>query len=244
MAQEMESAQMKPLAVIPTYNEAENIVPLVNRLKAAVPHIEVLVVDDGSPDGTADLIDGQAQVLRRSHKQGLGPAYLAGFRWGLERGFDPIIEIDADGSHPPERLPALLSYSDSYDLVIGSRWVKGGATQNWPLSRQLISRLGNLYVRLLLGMKVKDATAGYRVYRKDLLQSLDLDAVVSSGYGFQIELTFRSHQRGAKIKEIPIIFTERENGTSKMSRSIIIEALWQTTKWGLGRLTFISAKKR
>ena len=235
---------MRPLAIIPTYNEAGNIVSIIDRLKESVPGIEILVVDDGSPDGTAELAAASAHVLRRTHKQGLGRAYLAGFDWGMSRGFDPLIEIDADGSHLPEQLPALLAHSDRHSLVIGSRWIRGGRTVNWPWTRQLISRLGNLYVRIALGLKVHDATAGFRVYRADLLHRLDLPSVDSNGYCFQIDLTYRSHLQGESIKEVPITFVEREIGVSKMSRSIVVEALWQTTKWGLRRLAFISPKKR
>lgn len=235
---------MNPIAVIPTYNEAGNIISMIERLQSAVPGIAILVVDDGSPDGTADLAQSRVEVLRRTHKQGLGPAYLAGFSWALQRGYDPIIEIDADGSHQPEQLPALLRASADSDVVIGSRWIAGGRTVNWPLTRQFISRLGNLYVRMMLGMRVKDATAGFRVYRAGLLRQLDLSAVTSNGYCFQIDLTYRAKRLGARITEVPITFVEREVGVSKMNRKIVVEALVQTTKWGLGRLAFIPTKQR
>lgn len=235
---------MNPIAVIPTYNEAGNIISMIERLQSAVPGIAILVVDDGSPDGTADLAQSRVEVLRRTHKQGLGPAYLAGFSWALQRGYDPIIEIDADGSHQPEQLPALLRASADSDVVIGSRWIAGGRTVNWPLTRQFISRLGNLYVRMMLGMRVKDATAGFRVYRAGLLRQLDLSAVTSNGYCFQIDLTYRAKRLGARVTEVPITFVEREVGVSKMNRKIVVEALVQTTKWGLGRLAFIPTKQR
>lgn len=235
---------MKPIAVIPTYNEADNIISMIDRLQSAVPGIAILVVDDGSPDGTADLAQSRVEVLKRTHKQGLGPAYLAGFAWALERGYDPIIEIDADGSHQPEQLPDLLSASAVSDVVIGSRWIAGGRTVNWSLLRKLISRSGNLYARIMLGMPVKDATAGFRVYRADLLRKIDLSRVTSNGYCFQIDLTYRAKRLGARITEVPITFVEREVGVSKMNRKIVVEALWQTTKWGLGRLAFIPAKQR
>lgn len=235
---------MKTLVVIPTYNEAENISRVVEKVRTAVPFLEVLVVDDGSPDGTADVAERLAHVLRRTHKQGLGPAYLAGFAWALERGYERIIEMDADGSHRSEDLPTLLAAADDADLVIGSRWTKGGKVVRWPATRRAISRLGNWYVRAMLGMPIKDATAGFRIYSADLLRRLDLGSVDSNGYCFQIDLTYRAHRARAKIVEVPITFVERESGVSKMSGHIVFEALLQTTKWGLGRASFVSTKER
>ena len=230
--------------VIPTYNEVDNLAWLVGRLRAAQPSVDILVVDDGSPDGTGRVADDLAssdpavQVLHRSTKEGLGAAYLAGFRRVLEAGYDVIGEMDADGSHQPEQLHLLLSALTEADLVIGSRWVPGGAVTNWPRSRELLSRGGNLYVRLLLGMSVRDATAGYRLFRRTALEQIDLDAVESTGYVFQADLVARVVAAGLRVREVPIEFVERVAGESKMSRAVALESLRLITRWGLrSRLT-------
>lgn len=227
------------LVVIPTYNEAENLEPVLTRLRAAVPEADALVVDDNSPDGTGGIADrlaaadGNVRVLHRSEKTGLGAAYIAGFRWALAQGYDVAVEMDADGSHAPEELPRLLAALRDADLVIGSRWVPGGQVRNWPVSRQVISRGGNTYARVLLRFPVRDATAGYRAYRRAVLEDLKLDEVASQGYCFQIDLAWKTWRAGFRVQEVPITFTERETGQSKMSRSIVIEALWRVALWGL-----------
>ena len=230
----------KVLVIIPTYNEKENLPRILDRLRAAVPDAAVLVADDGSPDGTGRLADERAaaddmvQVMHRAEKKGLGAAYIAGFHWGLERGYDILVEMDADGSHAPEELPKLLDgiQRGGSDLVIGSRYVKGGKVKNWPKSRWLISRVGNLYCRLALGVHVHDITAGYRAYRADLLRELPLDQIESHGYCFQVDLAWRTINSGHTVREVPITFVEREFGASKMSGSIVREALWKVTLWG------------
>ena len=227
------------LVLLPTYNELENLPLIMERIRAAVPDADVLVLDDNSPDGTGELADEMAaddpriQVLHRTGKEGLGKAYLAGFAWGLERGYDALIEIDADGSHPPEVLPRMLEVAGEADLVIGSRWVPGGAIVNWPKSREIISRGGNLYIRLALGMPVKDATAGYRVYRASALRTMGLGDVSSQGYCFQVDLTWRAVRQGLVVAEVPITFVERQIGASKMDESIVREAMLNVTQWGL-----------
>ncbi|GAB3583498.1 polyprenol monophosphomannose synthase [Calidifontibacter terrae] len=226
------------LVLLPTYNEVENLPLIMRRIRASVPEADVLVLDDNSPDGTGQLADSMAaaddhvQVLHRAGKEGLGKAYVAGFQWGLERDYDALIEIDADGSHPPEVLPQMIAAAADADLVIGSRWVPGGDIVNWPRSRQVISRGGNLYIRLALGMPVKDATAGYRVYRADTLRTIGLDDVDSQGYCFQVDLTWRVVRHGLRIVEVPITFVEREIGASKMSQGIVQEAMLNVTRWG------------
>jgi dolichol-phosphate mannosyltransferase len=229
--------------IIPTYNEAENLEQIVARVRAAVPGADILVADDNSPDGTGDiaeklsLADEQVHVLHRPGKQGLGAAYLAGFGWALDRGYDAMVEMDADGSHDPAQLPALLAALADADLVVGSRWVRGGTVRNWPKSREILSRGGNAYARIMLGLSVHDATGGYRAYRASALQDLSLHSVTSQGYCFQIDLTARAERAGKKIVEVPITFTERTRGDSKMSRAIVVEALWRVTQWGIaGRL--------
>lgn len=227
------------LVVVPTYNEVENIERVLERLREAVPAADVLVVDDGSPDGTGALADTlaerdpQIQVMHRTTKDGLGAAYLAGFDWGLDRGYERFVEMDADGSHPPERLPAMLDASADADLVIGSRWVPGGAVENWPIQRQLLSRGGNMYTRILLGLGVHDVTAGYRVYRRETLERVDLATVRSQGYCFQVDLTRRTVGAGLRVVEVPITFVERTAGESKMSRDIVRESLRRITIWGV-----------
>lgn len=232
---------MKTLVIMPTYNEALGIEWMVSNLLDKVPNIDVLIVDDNSPDGTGDLAEklsvsnARVKVLHRTEKNGLGPAYLAGFQWGFQNDYDYLVEMDADGSHRPEDLPALLKCSEANDLVIGSRWVPGGAIKNWPASRQLISRAGNGYARFMLRSGIKDITAGFRVYRSSFLRQLDLDRIASHGYSFQVEMAYRSHKAGGRIIEVPITFVERELGVSKMSRRIVFEALYLITKWGFER---------
>jgi dolichol-phosphate mannosyltransferase len=228
------------LVILPTYQEAENIADVLQQIRAAAPSVDVLVVDDGSPDGTGDLAEasaaslGRVQVLRRPAKGGLGPAYLAGFAWGLERDYDVLLEMDADLSHDPRKLPDLLQgIADGADLVIGSRYVPGGAVPGWPASRRLLSRWGNRYVGLMLGMPVRDATAGFRAYRVAILRKLDLDAISADGYGFQIEMAYAVEQAGGAIVELPITFHDRFRGMSKMAPNIVGEALWLVTKWGI-----------
>lgn len=226
------------LVLLPTYDERDNLPLIMARIRKAVPDADVLVLDDNSPDGTGELADEMAAsddrvtVLHRAGKEGLGKAYLAGFDWGLERGYDALVEIDADGSHPPEMLPRMLEVAGEADLVIGSRWVPGGSIVNWPKSREIISRGGNLYIRLALGMPVKDATAGYRVYRACALRALGLGDVSSQGYCFQVDLTWRAVRAGLVVAEVPITFVEREIGASKMTESIVREAMLNVSKWG------------
>jgi len=225
--------------VVPTYDEADNLAWLVGRILASVPHADVLVVDDSSPDGTGAIADRMAaqepriQVLHRPTKEGLGKAYLAGFRWALARDYDVIGEIDADGSHQPEQLPSLLAALEDADLVIGSRWVAGGSVTNWAFTRELLSRGGNLYTRLLLGIHVRDATAGYRLFRRTTLEKIDLDDVSSYGYVFQADLAFRTLRAGLRVVEVPIEFVERVRGDSKMTRAVATESLRRITRWGL-----------
>jgi dolichol-phosphate mannosyltransferase len=226
--------------IIPTYNEAENLEEIVARVRASVPAADILVADDNSPDGTGDIADKLAltdehvHVMHRPGKQGLGAAYLAGFRWALDRGYGAMVEMDADGSHDPAQLPALLAALEHADLVVGSRWVKGGTVRNWPKSRELLSRGGNTYCRMMLGIPVHDATGGFRAYRASTLRDINLDTVTSQGYCFQIDLTLRTLRAGKKVAEVPITFTERTRGASKMSNAIVAEALWRVTVWGLG----------
>ncbi len=225
--------------VVPTYNEADNLAWVVGRLRRAHPEVDVLVVDDESPDGTGAIADGLAaddarvHVLHRTAKGGLGAAYLAGFAWALERDYDLIGEMDADGSHQPEQLGRLLDAIVDADLVIGSRWVPGGSVVNWPVTRTLLSRGGNGYVRLLLGIEVRDATAGFRVFRRSALERIDLSQVRSTGYVFQTDLVWRALHGGLVVREVPIEFVERVHGDSKMSGSVAVESLKRITVWGL-----------
>lgn len=227
------------LVVIPTYNEIANLQSIVDRLRSAVPEAHALVVDDGSPDGTGELADRiaagdeQVRVLHRTEKAGLGAAYVAGFRSALDDGFDVVVEMDADGSHAPEELPRMLAALRDADLVLGSRYVAGGEVRNWPRSRQLISRGGNLYARTLLRFPVRDATGGYRAFRRAVLDAAKLDEVASQGYCFQIDLAWKTWREGFRVVEVPITFTERVAGQSKMSRAIVTEALWRVAAWGL-----------
>jgi dolichol-phosphate mannosyltransferase len=228
----------RTLVVIPTYDEALNIESILSRLLSAVPETDVLVVDDNSPDGTGELADKIAvaeqrvHVLHRTAKTGLGTAYLAGFAWGLERGYDVLVEMDADGSHQPEQLPALLAEIGSADLVIGARWVTGGSVVNWPKYRELLSRGANTYARFALGIPVHDSTAGFRAFRHEVLEAVDLDSVTSQGYCFQIDLTRRAVAAGFRVVEVPITFVERELGQSKMTGNIIGEAFVNVARWG------------
>jgi dolichol-phosphate mannosyltransferase len=228
----------RSLVVIPTYNEAQNVETVIGRLLDAVPDTDVLVVDDGSPDGTGDLVDKLADndarinVLHRAEKVGLGAAYLAGFEWGLERGYDLLIEMDADGSHQPEQLPLLLAQIGEADLVLGARWVRGGSVVNWPKYRELLSRGANTYARFALGIPVHDSTAGFRVFRRSTLETIELDEVRSQGYCFQIDLTRRTLAHGLRVVEVPITFVEREFGVSKMTGDIVREAFVNVARWG------------
>ena len=233
---------MKNLVIMPTYNEAENLRQSVTDLFRYNDDVDLLIVDDNSPDGTGKLADELAaqseriHVLHRAGKGGLGPAYLAGFAWGTEQGYQRLIEMDADGSHRSQDLPKLLAVAESAELVIGSRWVPGGRVINWPLHRKLISRIGNLYVNLMLGAGIKDMTAGFRVYRAEFLNRLDLETVSAFGYSFQVEMAWRTVKAGGNVTEVPITFIERTQGKSKMTTGIVIEALWLVTNWGIARV--------
>jgi dolichol-phosphate mannosyltransferase len=227
------------LVIVPTFDEAENIELVLDRVRASVPAFDVLVVDDSSPDGTGDLAekmaahDDQIHVLHRTQKRGLGSAYLAGFAWGLDRGYDIFVEMDADGSHLPEQLPRLLDALPGADLVLGARWVPGGRVVNWARRRELLSRAGNAYARLALGLPVHDVTGGFRAFRRATLEALELGSVDSQGYCFQIDLARRALEAGFRVVEVPITFVERERGYSKMSGPIVTEALVKVTEWGL-----------
>ncbi len=225
--------------LIPTYNERENLPRIVERVRACVPDADVLVLDDNSPDGTGEVADELAagddrvSVLHRPGKEGLGAAYLAGFAWALERDYDAVVEMDADGSHRPEHLPRMLVAAAEADLVIGSRYVRGGRVVNWPKNRKAVSMAGNAYIKVVLGMPVNDATAGYRVYRTDTLRTIGLDRVESAGYVFQTDLTVRTVRAGLTVVEIPITFIEREIGDSKMDGDVVRESMTRITAWGL-----------
>ena len=237
---------MKVLVIMPTYNEAGNIHKSVDQLFEFNKNVELLIVDDASPDGTGKLADDLAKkdkrisVLHRQGKEGLGAAYIAGFNWAFGKGFDYVVEMDADGSHRAVDLPKLLAICSSNDLVIGSRYVKGGQTVNWPLHRQWLSRGGNIYARLMLGGKLNDMTAGFRVFDCSFLKKLDLSTINARGYSFQIEMAYRTLRAGGRAAEVPITFVEREIGTSKMSSNIVVEALLLMTKFGFQRLLRIS----
>jgi len=228
------------LVIIPTYEERENLPRILDRLLGAVPTAHALVVDDGSPDGTGRIADERAaaderiHVMHRTEKSGLGAAYIAGFGWGLEHGYDVLVEMDADGSHAPEQLPRLLDALQHADVVLGSRYVSGGTVVNWPKRREWLSRGGNLYSRFALGVRIYDITGGYRAYRSEGLQALPLGEISSHGYCFQVDLAWRSVQAGYRVVEVPITFTEREIGVSKMSGGIVREALLMVTLWGAG----------
>ena len=242
---------MRTLVVLPTYQEAGNIRTALTRLRAAVPDAHVLVVDDNSPDGTADLAEevgrelGNVDVLRRPGKEGLGPAYRAGFARGLDAGFDILVEIDADGSHDPAVLPQLLAaVEEGADLAIGARYVPGGSTPEWPRLRRAISVTGNRYAGFVLGLPVHDATAGFRAYRADVLRKIDLHTVHAGGYGFQVEMAYRVHGLGGRIVEVPIVFRDRVEGVSKMSWRIVAEALVLVTMWAVRDRVFGRRRRR
>lgn len=228
----------KALVIIPTYNEADNVGPITSAVLAAEPRVDVLVVDDNSPDGTGRIADGLAakepriRVLHREKKEGLGRAYLHAFRWALEQGYEYVIEMDADFSHDPRYLKTLLDTAEGgADLVLGSRYVDGGGTVNWGPARKVISRGGSLYARSVLGVSIRDLTGGFKCFRRSVLEAFDLSAVKSTGYAFQIELTYRALKAGFRVEEVPIIFEDRRVGQSKMSRKIFLEAL--TMVWKL-----------
>jgi dolichol-phosphate mannosyltransferase len=233
------STERRVLVIIPTYQERENIERIVDRVITSVPSAHVLVVDDGSPDGTGKIADELADadervhVLHRQQKDGLGAAYIAGFDWGLDAGYGVLVEMDADGSHAPEQLPRLLSALENADLVLGSRYVPGGAVVNWPRRRAVLSRGGNLYTRLALGLELRDATGGYRAFRREVLEDIDYAAVASQGYCFQVDLARRAAEAGYRVVEVPITFVERVRGESKMSGDIVREAFVRVTQWGL-----------
>lgn len=231
---------LRSLVVIPTYEEASNVVTVLERARAAAPGVDVLIVDDGSPDGTADLAEaagvelGGVTVLRRNGKQGLGSAYRAGFAQGLRDGYDVLIEMDADLSHDPADLPRLLAgIAEGADLVVGSRYVAGGGTPRWPFHRRMLSRWGNRYVGVVLGVGVRDATAGFRAYRAPMLEQIDYATTAADGYAFQVEMAYRVRRRGGTIVEVPITFHDRVRGTSKMSGRIVVEAMVLVTWWAV-----------
>lgn len=225
------SEQRKALVCLPTYDERENLAPMVEAILASVPSLEILVIDDNSPDGTGRLADEIAardprvHVLHRQGKEGLGKAYLAGFAWALQRGYGLVLEMDCDFSHDPKYLPGMLAAAGEADLVLGSRYVPGGGTVNWGLGRKLISRGGSLYARLILGLTARDLTGGFKCFRREVLEGIDLATVQCTGYAFQIELTYRAARRGFRIRELPIVFVDRRVGHSKMSRRIVLEAI-------------------
>jgi glycosyltransferase involved in cell wall biosynthesis len=231
------------LVCIPTYDERETLPRTVRRLRAAVPEADVLVLDDASPDGTGQVADALAvddpavHVLHRAAKAGLGAAYVAGFTRALAEGYDVIVEMDADGSHQPEELPRLLAALRGADLALGSRWVPGGEVHNWPRSRLLLSRAGNFYTRTMLAVPLEDMTGGYRAYRREVLEKIDLAGVASQGYCFQVDLAWNALRCGFRVVEVPITFVERETGYSKMSRAIVAEALVNVTRWGIADRT-------
>ncbi len=225
------TAGRKALLCLPTYDERENLAPMIDAILAVVPRVDVLVIDDNSPDGTGRLADEIAareprvKVLHRAGKEGLGRAYLAGFAWALARDYGLVLEMDCDFSHDPRYLPGMLAAAAEADLVLGSRYVKGGGTVNWGLARTLISRGGSLYARTILGLAVRDLTGGFKCFRREVLEAIDLASVECTGYAFQIELTYRAVRRGFQVREIPIVFADRRVGHSKMSRRIVLEAI-------------------
>lgn len=233
---------IQTLVIIPTFNEVLNIEMIVGRVLESQPAAHILIVDDNSPDGTGAIADNLAadervHVLHRLHKGGLGAAYLAGFAWGMEHNFDTLVEMDADGSHDPEQLGELLAgINRGADLVLGARWVQGGSVVNWPKHRELLSRGGNLYARIMLGIPLRDVTGGYRAFTRKTLEGLNLREVASQGYCFQIDMAKRALEAGFTVVEVPITFVERVRGESKMSNAIVFEALWRVTVWGFQRV--------
>lgn len=233
----------KACVIIPTYNEKENIERIATAVIEQDERLSVLVVDDNSPDGTGQIADRLAgenprvMVLHRQAKNGLGQAYIAGFKYTLEKGFDYIFEMDADFSHDPKYLPDFLKTIENYDLVLGSRYIPGGGVVNWPADRIMISKIGNIYARIITGMPIADATGGFKCFRRDVLEAIDFDEVRSNGYSFQIEMSFRAYKKGFSIKEIPITFKDREDGTSKMSKKIVREAIVMVPRLKLWSLT-------
>lgn len=232
---------MRLLIVLPTYNEIQNIEQMLHALRQSMPSAEILVVDDGSPDGTAqaarDVSEslGNIEILERTSKSGLGGAYRAGFAWGLERGYTHFVEIDCDFSHNPADVPRLVEASSTAGVVIGSRYVRGGSIPHWPLPRRFLSRWGNRYASWMLSLGVQDSTAGFRVYSAVALKKMDYETVTADGYGFQVEMTYRARRAGVGIAEVPISFTDRERGDSKMSGAIVVEALFLVTLWAVKR---------
>ncbi|HWS37419.1 MAG TPA: polyprenol monophosphomannose synthase [Actinoplanes sp.] len=231
------------LVIIPTYNESDNIRLITERTRTAVPSVDILVADDNSPDGTGAVADELAEaddhifVLHRAGKEGLGAAYKAGFQWAKDKGYDAVVEMDADGSHAPEELSKLLDALKDHDAVLGTRYIPGGSVHNWPLRRLLLSRCGNIYIRMALGMPFKDATGGYRAYRLSVLDKIDVASIASTGYSFQVEMAWRAYKQGFRMIEVPITFTEREIGVSKMSGNIFKEQLLRVTVWGVRHRT-------
>ncbi len=235
----MNQTENRTLVVVPTYNERENIAEIIARVLRSAPGVDVLVVDDNSPDGTGAMASALASghdrinILHRAGKEGLGAAYRAGFAWGLERGYERLVEMDADGSHQPEQLERLLSALDDADVVLGSRWVRGGSVVNWPLKRMLLSQGGSLYARIALGLPVRDITGGFRAFTADALREIGYQDVLSQGYCFQIDMLWKAYSAGLRICEVPITFVERVHGESKMSSGIVKEAILRVTLWGL-----------
>ena len=237
------------LVIIPTYNEFENVRIITSAIRTKVPQVEILIADDNSPDGTGKIADeiaasdSKVNVLHRDQKAGLGAAYLAGFAWAKNRNYDAVVEMDADGSHRPEDLLKILAALENADVVLGSRWISGGQVVNWPLHRKLLSRGGNVYTRLWLGIPIKDATGGFRAYRMAALEKLGLTDVQSQGYCFQVDMAWRAVQAGLKVIEVPIVFIERQIGQSKMSGDIVKEALTMVTIWGLRKRLGLKIRK-
>ena len=235
----MKSTDNRTLVVIPTYNERDNLAEITARVLRSTTGVDVLVVDDNSPDGTGALASALASghdrinVLHRAGKEGIGAAYRAGFDWGLERGYERLVEMDADGSHQPEQLELLLTALDDADVVLGSRWVRGGSVVNWPFRRMMLSQAGSLYARVALGLPIRDITGGFRAFTADALREIGYQDVLSQGYCFQIDMLWKAYTAGLRISEVPITFVERVHGESKMSSGIVNEAIVRVTLWGL-----------
>lgn len=242
---------VRTLVIVPTYNEAQNLESITDRIREARPDVDILVVDDASPDGTGDIAerlateDDAVHVLHRAGKAGLGAAYVAGFGWALDKDYDAVVEMDADGSHLPEELHRLLGALDSADVVVGSRYVPGGRVENWPWRRRLLSAGGNHYTRAVMGLPIRDATGGFRAFDAGALREVDLATVHSHGYCFQVDLVHRALQAGLRVVEVPITFVERVGGASKMTGGIVAEALWRVTGWGVaGRIEQLRSWRR